>query len=100
MCKKCITPSHFLLVGCWFGVAGDEKLGVYYPNIDKSALAEADTCDNDGALSQALTELLYTKVEMGTGCATKPRRNDITKLDPKRLHAVRCKQKLMPCMSM
>ena len=32
-----------LFVGCWFGVAGDEKLGVYFPDIDKSALAEVDT---------------------------------------------------------
>ena len=79
-----------LLVGWWFGVAGDEKLGVYFPGIDKSALAEVDACDS-GALSQALTELLYTKVEMGTGCATKPRRKGISKLDPKRPHAIRFK---------
>ena len=50
-----------LFVGCWFGVA-DEKLGVYFPDINESALAEVDACDSDGALSQALTELLYTKV--------------------------------------
>lgn len=56
-------------------------MAFFYPDIEKSALAEADTCDNDGALSQALTELLFTKVEMGTGCATRPRRKDINKLD-------------------
>ena len=52
---------------------GDERLGVFYPDIEKSVLVEADTCD-DGALSQALTELLFINVEMGTGYATRPRR--------------------------
>ena len=39
-----------LFVGCRFGVA-DEKFGVYFSDIDESALAEVDACDSDGALS-------------------------------------------------
>lgn len=66
----------------------DDKLGVVIENLDQSQLAVADACDN-GSLAQTLTELLFSKQEMAQGCATKPRKEGIQALDPRRLHAIR-----------
>lgn len=85
------TPSFSCtgLVGCWFGVKGDEKLGVFLPNISTCDLAAVDVCTTPGSLSQELLELVFTKNEMAHGCATKPRKEGIQKLDNQRLHAIR-----------
>ena len=78
-----------MCAGCWFGVENDQKLGMFMPGVDSCDLASVDTCIDAESLSQALTELLFTEEEMAFGCATKPRRPGIKKLDPKKLHAIR-----------
>ena len=81
--------SLVCFLGCWFGVEGDDKLGIFIPGILPCDLASVDTSTSAGALSQALTELLFTTEEMAQGCATKPRKEGIKQLDSKRLHAIR-----------
>ena len=76
-------------VGCWFGVKGDDKLEVFIPGVKQCDLSAVDVCTSAGNLSQDLLELLFSKEEMAQGCATKPRRGDIQKLDNHRLHAIR-----------
>ena len=70
-------------------MANDENLGVLIPDILPSQLAAVDVEDEPGKLAQALSELLYTREELSTGCATRPRKAGIIKLDPTRLHAIR-----------
>lgn len=84
-----IFPVLLLHVGCWFGVKGNEKLGVFMPGINQCDLAAVDVCSTAESLSQELLELLFTKDEMARGCATKPRKEGIQKLDNRRLHAIR-----------
>ena len=78
-----------MYAGCWFGVENDPKLGMFMPGVDPCDLASVDTSIDAESLSQALTELLFTEEEMAFGCATKPRRTGIKKIDPKKLHAIR-----------
>ena len=59
------------------------------PGIDPCDLASVDTSIDAESLSQTLTELLFTEEEMAFGCATKPIRPGVKKLDPKKLHAIR-----------
>ena len=88
---KFTSINMFSCVGCWFGVKNHDKLGVFLPNITQAQLAAADIEDSAGKLAQALTVLLFSNTELANGCATKPRKAGIIRLDPIRLHAIRGK---------
>ena len=75
--------------GCWFGVKNSDRLGVFIEQIEHTQLAACDDQETAGSLSQALLPLLFSSEELAKGCATKPRKVGIGKLDSKRLHAIR-----------
>lgn len=83
--------THCLLAGCWFGLPNNDNLGVLISDILPSQLAAVDVEDEPGKLAQALSELPFTREELSTGCATKPRKAGIIKFDPTKLHAIRGK---------
>ena len=89
MCMQ-VKYVYYVHVGCWFGVKGDDKLGIFIPGVKQCDLSAIDVCTSAEILSQDLLELLFSK-EMAQGCSTKPRRGDIQKLDNHRhrLHAIR-----------
>ena len=88
MCMQ-VKYVYYVHVGCWFGVKGDDKLGVFIPGVKQCDLSAVDVCTSAENLSQDLPELLISKEEMAQGSSTKPRRGDIQNLDNHRLHAIR-----------
>ena len=92
-CRRSAAPPSavvyasqvYIHVGCWFGVKGDDKLGFFIPGVKQCDLSAVDVCTSAGNLSQDLLELLFSKEEMAQGCATKPRRGDVQKLDNHRI---------------
>ena len=78
-----------LYIVCWFGVEGDDKLGVFVLGVKQCDLSAVDVCTSAESLSQDLLELLFSKEEKVHGCSTKSRRGDIQRLGNQRLHVIR-----------
>jgi len=79
---------------------------VLVDGVSNQELMEVDCKVENSKLAISFLELLFTKAELSSGCATKPQRADITKLDTHRLNAIRgehtCRKKwfefrISPC---
>jgi len=76
-----------LCTGCHLGDPNGHR--VWVDGVSNQELMAVDCEVEDSKLAIALLELLFTKAELSSGCTTKPRRADITKLDTHRLNAIR-----------
>jgi len=76
-----------LCTGCHLGDPNGHR--VWVDGVSNQELMAVDCEVEDSKLAIALLELLFTEAELSSGCTTKPRRADITKLDTHRLNAIR-----------